>query len=68
VSELVDSLIESLRDHADELGCAAELASLPELVRRGGGARRQRAIYEIAGIDAVTRELTQQTSTAPYGL
>ncbi|HEX3802767.1 MAG TPA: YbdK family carboxylate-amine ligase [Solirubrobacteraceae bacterium] len=68
VSETVDSLIEKLGEHAGELGCTAELARLPELVRHGGGAGRQRAIYEIAGIDAVTRELTRITSDAPYGL
>ncbi len=68
VSEMVGSLIDTLGEHAAELGCAAELAALPDLVRRGGGAGRQRAIYEIAGIDAVTRELTRITSEAPYGL
>lgn len=68
VQELVDSLIERLRAHAEDLGCVDELAALSELVRRGGGAGRQRAIYEIAGIDAVTRELTRLTSEAPYGL
>jgi len=28
---------------------------------RGGGAARQRAIYEIAGMDALLRELTEIT-------
>jgi carboxylate-amine ligase len=68
VPEVVGSLIDNLGEHAEQLGCAAELALLPELVRRGGGAGRQRAIHEIAGIDAVTRELTRITSEAPYGL
>jgi len=36
---------------------------LPELVRRGGGAGAQRATYEIAGIDAVTRRLAELTAT-----
>jgi carboxylate-amine ligase len=68
VPEMVGSLIRDLGEHSDELGCADELAALSELVRRGGGAGRQRAIYEIAGVDAVTRELTRLTSEAPYGL
>jgi hypothetical protein len=48
-------------DHAEDLGCAAELEALPALLARGGGAGRQRAIHEIAGMSAVTRELTEIT-------
>ena len=43
-------------------GCAEELAGLPELLARGGGAGFQRAANAIAGIDAVGRQLTELTS------
>jgi hypothetical protein len=42
-----------------------DAAGLAELVRRGGGAGAQRAIYELAGIDAVTRALTELTTEGP---
>jgi glutamate---cysteine ligase / carboxylate-amine ligase len=58
---LVDAL-ERTRHHADELGCTEELELLPELVRRGGGAGRQRTMHDIAGMDALLRELTQATA------
>ncbi len=62
VGDLLDGTISELGEHAAELGCAAELSTLRELVRDGGGAGRQRSVYEVAGIDAVTRELTRQTT------
>jgi carboxylate-amine ligase len=58
-------MIEALNragEYADELDCAAELELLPELIRRGGGARRQRDVYEIAGMDALLRDLTAATA------
>ena len=50
------------RPHGDELGCADALDVLPGLVRRGGGAGRQRAVHEIAGMGALLRELTALTA------
>ena len=35
------AVIDDLREHAQELGCERELASLAELVEQGTGARRQ---------------------------
>jgi hypothetical protein len=35
---------------------------LPALLRRGGGAGRQRAAHEIGGMGALLRELTQLTA------
>ena len=67
VATLLAQLLEQLSDVAAELDCAAELARLPELVRAGGGAGRQRAIHRIAGIDAVTRTLTERTAAASPG-
>jgi carboxylate-amine ligase len=61
VSELLDRALERAERHADELGCTQELAQLHDLVERGGGAGAQRATCEIAGIDAVVRQLTEVT-------
>ncbi|HEY5197045.1 MAG TPA: YbdK family carboxylate-amine ligase [Solirubrobacteraceae bacterium] len=67
VGELLDEALTIAREHADELGCAAELEILPGLIERGGGSGRQRAAYEIAGMDAVLRELTRLTVAASGG-
>jgi carboxylate-amine ligase len=70
VSELLDAALDFARDHAGELGCVDELEVLPALLRRGGGAGRQRAAHEIAGMGAVLRELTELTGAgraAPDG-
>ncbi len=61
VSELMESTLARIEGHAHELSCARELATVPELLRRGGGAGAQRSINEIAGIDAVARQLTELT-------
>jgi carboxylate-amine ligase len=61
--ELADVLERALslaREHAEALGCAAELERLGELVAAGGGAGRQRRTYEVAGLDAVLRELVDR--------
>jgi carboxylate-amine ligase len=62
VAELLDEALDVATGHAEELGCTEELASLPALLRRGGGAGRQRAAYEIAGMDGLLRELTGLTA------
>ncbi|MEA2370511.1 MAG: glutamate---cysteine ligase / carboxylate-amine ligase [Solirubrobacteraceae bacterium] len=64
VGELLERTLETVGHHADELDCARELASLRSLVERGGGAGRQRSVYEIAGMDAVVRELIRLTGEA----
>jgi len=61
VSELLRDALGRADAWARELGCAEELARLPDLLQRGGGAGMQRAAYEIAGIDAVLRDLLQRT-------
>jgi len=40
-AEMSTAVIEDLREHAEQLGCERELASLGELVDQGTGARRQ---------------------------
>jgi carboxylate-amine ligase len=61
VTELLDAALALARDHADELDCADALEGLPALLRRGGGAGRQRAAHEIGGMAALLRELTEVT-------
>jgi carboxylate-amine ligase len=61
VAELVEQRIEQLRPCALELGCEAELDGLRGLLARGGGAGRQRAAFEIAGMDGLLREMTELT-------
>jgi carboxylate-amine ligase len=61
VAELLQGAIGLARAHARELNCADELDGLHALLSRGGGAGRQHAAYEIAGMDGLLRELTQLT-------
>jgi carboxylate-amine ligase len=61
VAELLDEALALTGEDARELGCAAELEHLHAIVDRGGGAARQREMYEIGGMDALLRELTNLT-------
>jgi carboxylate-amine ligase len=67
VGDLLDEALVIAADYADELDCTEELKLLPGLVERGGGAGRQRAAHEIAGMDAVLRQLTDLTGSATAG-
>jgi len=62
VTELLDAALAVARRHADELDCAEALDVLPALMRRGGGAGRQRAAHVIGGMGALLRELTALTA------
>ncbi len=59
--ELLDTLLGPLREQAQDLGCRAELDGITDLLARGGGAGRQRELYEIAGSEALLRGLTSAT-------
>jgi glutamate---cysteine ligase / carboxylate-amine ligase len=61
VGELLEQALEVARPHAQDLGCETELESVRELYARGGGAGRQRRIYEVAGMSTLLRELTRAT-------
>jgi carboxylate-amine ligase len=59
VHELLERALETAATYSDELRCATELERLSAMVADGGGATRQRRIYEIAGMSALLRELTE---------
>lgn len=64
VRELLDDALALAHQYAHDLQCTDELAGLPAMLIRGGGAGRQRAAYEIAGMDALLRELMSCTRAA----
>src|SRR5207342_1843809 len=45
-TQLAQRLLERLREHAQDLGSAAELDELADLLRHGSGAQRQLVVYE----------------------
>jgi carboxylate-amine ligase len=65
VGELLDAVLRRTSGLARELGCEEQLARLPELVRGGGGADRQREVAERSGIDGLLRRLTAATARPP---
>jgi glutamate---cysteine ligase / carboxylate-amine ligase len=64
VGELLQDALAIARPHAQELRCETELLKLESLLAHGGGAGRQRASYEIAGMGGLLRELTRLTALA----
>jgi glutamate---cysteine ligase / carboxylate-amine ligase len=64
VGELLGEALALARVHAPELGCAEQLDGLATLIAGGGGAGRQRAAYEIAGMDGLLRALIGASSEA----
>ena len=50
---MIEALLDRLYDHAQELGCTAELDAARELARRGGGAGMQRAVVAEQGSEAL---------------
>jgi glutamate---cysteine ligase / carboxylate-amine ligase len=62
VDQLLDDALRVAGRHAAELDCAAELELLPALLAAQGGAGRQRAVYEVTGMDALLRELVELTA------
>ena len=44
--ELARRLYDRLREHAQDLGSAAELEGIEDIIERGNGAARQRVVYE----------------------
>jgi glutamate---cysteine ligase / carboxylate-amine ligase len=62
VDELLHEALVLARRYACDLHCTDQLEALPALMERGGGARRQRASHQIAGMDALLRDLTELTA------
>lgn len=62
VRELLSEAVTVAERHARELGCEEPLRGLGSLLDHGGGAGRQRRVHEIAGMDALLRELTRATA------
>jgi glutamate---cysteine ligase / carboxylate-amine ligase len=57
VERMLTELLLRARPHAGDLGCVAELARVPELVRISG-AERQRALASEGGVPAMVQELS----------
>ncbi|QDQ98362.1 glutamate--cysteine ligase [Tomitella fengzijianii] len=63
VTEDLDDILTRLEPVAQRLGCAAELAGVAEIPRRGASYQRQRRVQESSGgdlwavVDSLTREL-----------
>jgi carboxylate-amine ligase len=64
--ELVGRLLERLRPHAEELGSAAELAGIEDLLEHGDGASRQRVVHEANhDLREVVAEIVAATTAEP---
>ncbi len=62
-AEMARDVVEQLRDHANELGCEAELVGLLDLVNRGTGARRQLDWLDAHGdLGGLMREIFDATA------
>jgi carboxylate-amine ligase len=60
--EMVRRMLDELAEHAEELGCEAELAGVEDLIENGTGARRQLTIYERNGdVRGLIREVAEHT-------
>jgi carboxylate-amine ligase len=63
---LVGRLLERLRPHAEELGSAAELDGIEDLLERGNGAARQLVVYEANhDLGEVVGEIVAATAGEP---
>jgi carboxylate-amine ligase len=63
--EVLEAALARAQPYTEELQCERAVARIPALVAAGGGAGRQRAVYELSGIDSLLRDLiatTAQTS------
>jgi carboxylate-amine ligase len=60
--EMVRRMLDELREHAQELGCADELAGVEDLCENGTGSQRQLAAYERNGdVRDLVREIADGT-------
>jgi glutamate---cysteine ligase / carboxylate-amine ligase len=62
-SELTRRVVDRLREHAQDLGSAAELEGIEDLLERGNGATRQVVVYEANhDLGEVVGEIVEKTS------
>ena len=60
--EMVRRMLDELAEHAQELGCEAELAGVDDLIEGGTGARRQLGMHERNGdLRKLAREIADHT-------
>ena len=60
--EMVRGMLDELGEHAEELGCRDELASVEDLIENGTGARRQLRMYERnVDVRGLVREMSEHT-------
>jgi carboxylate-amine ligase len=65
VSQLVRRTLTELEPHARELGCERELEGIPEILRKGNGADRQRKVWHAKrDITEVVRAIADATEPA----
>jgi carboxylate-amine ligase len=61
--DLAQRLLDRLRPHAEELGSAAELQGIDDLLRNGTGSERQRKVYEANhDLREVMKEIVEATA------
>lgn len=66
--DLARRLVARLREHAQDLGSADDLAGVEDLVARGNGASRQRVVYEANhDLHEVMGEIVAATAPEPTG-
>ncbi|MGI9020309.1 MAG: carboxylate-amine ligase [Solirubrobacterales bacterium] len=59
---MAERMLDELAEHADELGCRAELEGVRDLIEHGTGARRQLDILERNGdLTGLMREIVERT-------
>jgi carboxylate-amine ligase len=64
--DLARRLYDRLKEHSQDLGSAAELEALEDILHHGNGAHRQRLVYEANhDYSEVVREIVEATTPLP---
>ncbi|MCW2984661.1 MAG: glutamate--cysteine ligase [Conexibacter sp.] len=64
VRNILEDVLNAVREHGRELGCEDELDATRRLLEHGGGAGRQRAVHAIGGLGAMLRDTMGRTTAA----
>ena len=62
LGSVLERALQACEPVAAELGCGEELGGLERLVADGGGAGRQRAVHDVAGMGSLLRRLLELTA------